>query len=165
MPNQEYRGIPIENKLLDGVGLSTVLGLIKDEIPTNVSELSNDVGYITSAEVTGQVQTDWAQEITSAVDYIKNKPSIPKVSASTALTTGITLGTVTVDGVTTTFYAPEAEEKPFIITVTKTYDEDEGTESISCDKTWEEIVEASNLGKKIEAVYVDVMHFDGADTL
>lgn len=38
------------------------------EVPTKVSELDNDAGYLTS-----QTQSNWTQTNTSAVDYIRNK--------------------------------------------------------------------------------------------
>ena len=72
-------------------------------VPTNVSEFTNDAGYITQNDIankqdkltagenitiennvissTGgtQVQSDWNQTDVEAVDYIKNKPTIPTV--------------------------------------------------------------------------------------
>lgn len=38
------------------------------EVPTKVSELDNDAGYLTS-----QVQSNWTQSNSAAVDFIKNK--------------------------------------------------------------------------------------------
>lgn len=38
------------------------------EVPTKVSELDNDAGYLTS-----QVQSNWTQSNSSAVDFIRNK--------------------------------------------------------------------------------------------
>ena len=73
-------------------------------VPTNVSEFTNDAGYITQNDIankqdkltagenitiennvissTGgtQVQADWNQTDVEAVDYIKNKPTIPDTS-------------------------------------------------------------------------------------
>ena len=46
-------------------------------VPTNTSDLNNDSGYITISDVPAQVQSDWNQSDNQAVDYIKNKPSIP----------------------------------------------------------------------------------------
>ena len=73
-------------------------------VPTNVSEFTNDAGYITQNDIankqdkltagenitivnnvissTGgtQIQADWNQTNVDAVDYIKNKPTIPDTS-------------------------------------------------------------------------------------
>ena len=48
-------------------------------IPSLTSELTNDSGFITIGDVPTQVQSDWTQTNTSALDYIKNKPTIPAV--------------------------------------------------------------------------------------
>ncbi len=45
--------------------------------PTNVSELANDAGYLTS--VPEQQQADWNETNTSSKSYIQNKPEIPTV--------------------------------------------------------------------------------------
>lgn len=73
MPNHEYKGMPMEQKLLDGAGLSTVLGLIRG----NLNE------YVSYSELN------------------------EAIVATPALTTGITIGTVTVGLTPTTFYAPD----------------------------------------------------------
>lgn len=82
MPNQEYRGIPIEKKLLDGAGLSTVLGLIKTEVKDDI----NQVYYSLNNNIAGLTNT-----------YVQKTSIIP--------TAGVT-GTViaTIDG--KTIYAP-----------------------------------------------------------
>lgn len=73
-------------------------------VPTNVSEFTNDAGYLTQNDIankqdkltagenitivnnvissTGgtQIQADWNQTNVDAVDYIKNKPTIPDTS-------------------------------------------------------------------------------------
>lgn len=65
---------------------------LRSEIPTDVSELNNDSGYITDSALAGYatedyvnavtstiqsaVQSDWAQNTTTSLDYIKNKPAI-----------------------------------------------------------------------------------------
>jgi len=51
-------------------------------VPTNVSAFTNDAGYITSSQVPAQVQSDWSQTDTEAVDFIKNKPSLATVATS-----------------------------------------------------------------------------------
>ena len=44
-------------------------------VPTKTSELNNDSGFITADDIpAAQVQSDWSQTSTTAVDYIKNKP-------------------------------------------------------------------------------------------
>ena len=44
-------------------------------VPTKTSELNNDSGFITADDIpAAQVQSDWNQTSTTAVDYIKNKP-------------------------------------------------------------------------------------------
>lgn len=49
--------------------------LNKPEIPTKTSDLDNDSGYITLAEVPAQVNSDW--NATSGPEMILNKPAIP----------------------------------------------------------------------------------------
>jgi nitrogen fixation protein len=59
-------------------------------IPTNTSELTNDGAdginpFITLNDIpaqTPQVQSDWTQTTITAVDYIKNKPSIPSAQVN-----------------------------------------------------------------------------------
>lgn len=81
-----------------------------DDVPTKVSDLTNDSGFLTSVawgDVTGkptfatvatsgsyndlsnkptipaaQVQSNWNQTTTTAVDYIKNKPTLATVATS-----------------------------------------------------------------------------------
>lgn len=43
-------------------------------VPVNVSAFANDAGYITSASIPSQVQSNWTQTDNQAVDYIRNKP-------------------------------------------------------------------------------------------
>lgn len=100
-------------------------------VPTNVSAFTNDAGYVTDSITTGlatEGYVDYRLEdcvkfidlegyatesyVNSAVGNISyndlnDKPSIPTVSAQQGLTTGITVGSVTIDGSTTVFYAPE----------------------------------------------------------
>ena len=73
-------------------------------VPTNVSAFTNDAGYLTQNDIankqdkltagenitiennvissTGgtQIQSDWNQTDVEAVDYIKNKPTIPDMT-------------------------------------------------------------------------------------
>ena len=46
----------------------------RSNIPTKVSQLTNDSGYALKTEIPEQVQADWNQTDESAIDYIKNKP-------------------------------------------------------------------------------------------
>lgn len=46
-------------------------------VPTNVSDLTNDAGYITAAQVPAQVNADW--NATTGAAEILNKPTIPTV--------------------------------------------------------------------------------------
>ena len=48
----------------------------KPTIPTNVSDLSNDAGYITLEEIALQVQSDWDEVDLNSPAFIKNKPEI-----------------------------------------------------------------------------------------
>ena len=51
----------------------------KPTIPQNLGDLTNDAGYVTIDDIASatQIQSDWAQTDISAVDFIKNKPTIP----------------------------------------------------------------------------------------
>lgn len=79
-----------------GKGLST-----EDYTTAEKTKLS---GIESGAEV--NVQADWNQSDNTKDDYINNKPSIPVISAHSDYSTGTKIGSVTVDGVETDFYAP-----------------------------------------------------------
>lgn len=79
-----------------GKGLST-----EDYTTEEKTKLS---GIESGAEV--NVQADWNQSDNTKDDYINNKPSIPVISAHSDYSTGTKIGSVTVDGVETDFYAP-----------------------------------------------------------
>ena len=79
-----------------GKGLST-----EDFTTAEKTKLS---GIESGAEV--NVQADWNQSDNTKDDYINNKPSIPVISAHSDYSTGTKIGSVTVDGVETDFYAP-----------------------------------------------------------
>ena len=79
-----------------GKGLST-----EDYTTAEKIKLS---GIESGAEV--NVQADWDQSDNTKDDYINNKPSIPVISAHSDYSTGTKIGSVTVDGVETDFYAP-----------------------------------------------------------
>lgn len=51
-------------------------------IPEGTSDLNNDAGFITVNQVPRQVQADWDQNDTTAVDYIKNKPNVQPVPSN-----------------------------------------------------------------------------------
>ena len=68
-----------DSGFIDGTALATALG---DYTPTsNLADvaLSNDYSDLDNLPTipAAQIQTDWAQTDTSAIDYIKNKPLIP----------------------------------------------------------------------------------------
>lgn len=67
--------------IVDGIteevsGGKKKLSEIIPEIPTKVSDLTNDSNFITLNDVPAQVQADWNQTTMTAKDYIKNKPTI-----------------------------------------------------------------------------------------
>ena len=82
--------------VIAGKGLST-----EDYTTEEKTKLS---GIESGAEV--NVQADWNQSDNTKDDYINNKPSIPVISAHSDYSTGTKIGSVTVDGVETDFYAP-----------------------------------------------------------
>ena len=47
--------------------------ITSSDIPTDVSAFNNDAGYLVSSDLK---QSDWVQSDSSAIDYIKNKPTI-----------------------------------------------------------------------------------------
>ena len=59
--------------------------------PTNLSQFTNDQGYITLSEVPIQQQADWNEADPTAVSYIVNKPVIPatQVNADWDATSGV----------------------------------------------------------------------------
>lgn len=91
----------LEGKISSGANIpyATITGA--PVVPTNTNQLTNGSGYITAAQAataspvqsvngqTGtvtlpipaaQIQSDWNQTVTSALDYIKNKPAIPTLN-------------------------------------------------------------------------------------
>lgn len=63
-------------------------------IPSDVSQLPNDAGYITAADVPAQVNSDW--NATSGVAEILNKPSIPSSNQSLNTTDSVDFSAVNV---------------------------------------------------------------------
>ena len=119
-----------------GTSLSTIAQSIIN-IPTKTSDLSNDSGFITkdvndltnytltsnlaTVATTGsyndltntpsipaaQIQSDWDQTDNTALDYIKNKPTIPDaVSVTQIETSGTNIASITIGSTTTQLYAP-----------------------------------------------------------
>ena len=70
-------------------GVAEILN--KPAIPANTSDLTNNSGFITISDVPAQEQADWNQSDTTAVDFIKNKPTIPTVPAMATETLTFTL--------------------------------------------------------------------------
>ena len=52
-----------------------------NQVPTSISHYTNDAHYITINDVPAQVQSDWAETNTASKAYIQNKPAIPDVPA------------------------------------------------------------------------------------
>lgn len=105
--NADWNSVSGTSQILNKPSLSTVAtsGSYTDlsnkpTIPTNTNQLTNGAGFVTAVQaassapvqsVNGQVgnvtltipaaqiQSDWNQSNTSALDYIKNKPTIPSV--------------------------------------------------------------------------------------
>ena len=68
---------PLAQQIIASNSEQMVRGMLGIEIPENVSELTNDAGYITLAQVpsaTPQVNTDWNS--TSGVSQLLNKPTL-----------------------------------------------------------------------------------------
>ena len=74
---------PLAQQLISFNSESMVKGLLGIEVPTTLSELSNDAGYITVEdlpEMQGQVNSDWNS--TSGVSQLLNKPNLSSVALS-----------------------------------------------------------------------------------
>ena len=61
---------------------------------------------VSGSAVVAPVQSDWNQTDTSALDYIKHKPTVQTVSVTRDLTSGTKIATITIDNVGTDLYAP-----------------------------------------------------------
>ncbi|RYY51284.1 MAG: hypothetical protein EOO06_00720 [Chitinophagaceae bacterium] len=93
----------LDGKISSGASIpyATLTGV--PTIPSNTNQLTNGSGYVTAAQAataapvqnvngqTGavtltipaaQIQSDWNQTVTTALDYIKNKPTIPSVTVT-----------------------------------------------------------------------------------
>ena len=54
----------------------------KPTIPSAVSDLTNDSGFITSSDVPAQVQSNWTETNTTSKAYIQNKPTLGSAAAA-----------------------------------------------------------------------------------
>ena len=65
----------------DGVELPIIEGNVDITVPTKVSELDNDSGYITSAAIEGKANTADLSQVAFSGDYndLENKPEIPSL--------------------------------------------------------------------------------------
>lgn len=75
-------------------------------IPDTVSSFANDAGYITATALTPYVESSSLATVATSGLYsdLSGAPSIPVVTASAStLTHGETIGSIEIDGVTTTF--------------------------------------------------------------
>ena len=66
--------VPVQDVEVNGSSVVDESGIAKVTVPTNTSDLNNNSGFITASQVPAQVNSDWNQTNSSAVDYIKNKP-------------------------------------------------------------------------------------------
>lgn len=67
--------------------------ITSSDIPTNVSAFNNDAGYLVSSDLK---QSDWNEADSSAIDYIKNKPTIWNATL-TIQKNGTTVNTITMN--------------------------------------------------------------------
>ena len=94
-------------------------------VPTNVSTFNNDAGYITSSDIPTNVGS-----FNNDVGYITIS-DVPVVSAAASLTTGVTVGSIDINGTTTTFYAPN----PTSVTATRAFSSGTALGTITIDGT------------------------------
>lgn len=122
-------------------GLSEILN--KPSIPSKTSDLQNDSGYITIADIPAQVKSDWLA--TSGPEEILNKPSIPTKTSDITNDSGyITLAEVpaqvksdweAVSGPAEILHKPTIPDNIFVALYNVT--------------TWQEMEAAWNAGKAI----------------
>ena len=60
-------------------------------VPTKTSDITNDSGFITSADIPAQVQANWNETTTTSKAYIQNKPTLG-TAASRGVSTTVTQG-------------------------------------------------------------------------
>ena len=61
-------------------GMGAILN--KPTIPSAVSDLTNDSGFITASDVPAQVQSNWTETNTTSKAYIQNKPTLGTAAAA-----------------------------------------------------------------------------------
>lgn len=102
-------------KFLDNTGLSQVWEKIKALIPTKTSDLTNDSGFLTSYTETDPTVPSWAKNSTkptytaSEVGALPDSTVIPTISALQIISSGTAIGSVTINGTSTTFYIPDGQ--------------------------------------------------------
>ena len=88
--------IPVTDVTVNGTSVvsNTVAAVT---VPTAVSDLQNDTGFITAADVpSAQTQSDWDESDSSDPSFIQNKPTPKQLVAGSNITISESLSTVTV---------------------------------------------------------------------
>lgn len=88
--------IPVTDVTVNGTSVvsNTVAAVT---VPTAVSDLQNDVGYITSADVpSAQTQSDWDESDSSDPSFIQNKPTPKQLVAGSNISISESQSTVTI---------------------------------------------------------------------
>ena len=88
--------IPVTDVTVNGTSVvsNTVAAVT---VPTAVSDLQNDVGYITASDVpSAQTQSDWDESDSSDPSFIQNKPTPKQLVAGSNITISESLSTVTI---------------------------------------------------------------------
>jgi len=88
--------IPVTDVTVNGT--SVVSNTVAEvTVPTAVSDLQNDVGYITSADVpSAQTQSDWDESDSSDPSFIQNKPTPKQLVAGSNISISESQSTVTI---------------------------------------------------------------------
>lgn len=88
--------IPVTDVTVNGTSVvsNTVAAVT---VPTAVSDLQNDVGYITASDVpSAQTQSDWDESDSSDPSFIQNKPTPKQLVAGSNISIAESLSTVTI---------------------------------------------------------------------
>lgn len=88
--------IPVTDVTVNGTSVvsNTVAAVT---VPTAVSDLQNDVGYITTSDVpSAQTQSDWDESDSSDPSFIQNKPTPKQLVAGSNISISESLSTVTI---------------------------------------------------------------------
>ena len=88
--------IPVTDVTVNGTSVvsNTVAAVT---VPTAVSDLQNDVGYITASDVpSAQTQSDWDESDSSDPSFIQNKPTPKQLVAGSNISISESLSTVTI---------------------------------------------------------------------